>query len=488
MVRVRFLIGAVALGGLVACASLVGLDASDPETNATTPDPGVKTDGGSGPVGDGTVTTEGGVTITPANVDFQKAVCGTQQSFKISIKNGTATANTYTVAIPPSEVFVLDGADATGMVKGDLPAHGVGTVTLKATSSKPGRVSADVTVTVGAETTTLNAALETLGAGLVFDPPTVSFSAIRENVASADSIVTLRNDGNDPITIQAFTNAPDFATPKDIMLAAGASITQSFKMTPGTAGSVLTQQAVPVVQGEHCGPIPTITLSGQRVNTNVTVSPGQLELGSPPCNGSTVGIKQTITLSNYSTLGPATFTVKPPTGSRFTYSALTGNIPQAPNATTPGVATVDVGIASIGNTPQDVTEALTVSTVGDVSKDWPIKTHFKVVGAVVTLGKTSVDLRNNTYTEVPITNTGNVTVCVDYTSDNSQIDIYEGGNDHSDRLNAGDTSQRLSVAFFNGSSTNNTGKVTIKPYACPGSSTIPAVCNTIPQLTVNGKP
>lgn len=488
-IRPRLLLVGFAFGGLVACASIAGLEDSDPSVDATTPAPDA--DGGptGHPVGDGSITTEAGVTITPTSIDFQRSVCGTQQSIQINITNAGETATTFSVTMPPSETFALEGADGNGAVTGPLAARAIASVTLKANSSKPGITSADVSVVVGTETTTLNAKLETRGAGIVFDPPAVDFGSIRENVPSSDTMVTVRNDGNDPITIQSFGNAADFATPKDVTIAPGTSTSQPFKLNGGPAGGLLTENALPITSGEHCGPIPTLSLKGQRVNTNVLVSAAQLEFGSPVCNVAASSVPlQNVVITNYSTIAGAKFTVKPQGGSRFTYSTLTGNIPLAPSATNPSTGTVQIGIGSIGATPEDVTENLVITTEGAETKDWPVKLHFKVTGAVVSLGKSEVSLKDRTYTDVPISNSGNVTVCVDYSSDNSQVDIYEGNNDHSDRLNPGDKSQRLTVAFFNGSSTDNDGNVTIKPISCGQGQPAAVVCNSMPSLIVRGKP
>ncbi len=478
------------LVAVAACASLAHLDDSDPNVSATTPNPdGNGTDGGGNTgtaVGDGSVTTEAGVIITPTTIDFQRTVCGTAQSIKINIQNTTANATTYQLSIPPSDAFAIDGADATGVLKGDLGAHDTAVITLRATSNKPGTVSTDVNVVVGTDSTTLSASLETRGAGLVFNPTPVDFGTVREKAPSADTTVTLQNTGNDAITIDSFGNAPDFGTPSAVTIEAGTSVTQPFHLNAGDAGDPLTEEAMPKTTGEHCGPVPTLTLKGQRINTNVTVSPAQVDLGTPACNSSASGLKQTILISNYSTAATATFTVKPQGNSKFTYSTLTGTIAKATTATVPGTASIDIGVVSIGNTPQDVNETVTVTTVGDSSKDWPVKLHYRVTGAVVTLDQSSVNLDDRTRADIPIKNTGNAEVCVSYRSDNSQVDVYE--NDEADRLTPNDNSQRLTVAFFNNSDTHNTGKITISPFRCPGASSTPVVCNQMPSLTVNGHP
>lgn len=488
------LLGTSTLALVAACASLVGLDDSDPASNgvASEEEAGTAGVGDGGVNGTGEITTEAGVSISPVVVEFQRAKCGTQQTKTITVKNDSDDPTKVDVSLPGNQIFSIMNADANGDLHLDIAPHQRATFTLQGNSTKPGTSSADVLVKLGEIQTHLSVSLDTVGGGLAFDPSEIDFGDIRQNLDSEEQQISFRNDGNDAIKVTGFTGGPNFKFPTDVQLDPGSSISQKFAMTGGPAGDPITETLTPTVSGEVCGDLPKLTLKGHRVNDEVTVNPNTVEFGSQPCSSTAINTTQTLTVSNYSTASTVDYKVELQAGTKFkiTNGAI-GMVPKASSPTTPGTTAITLGILDTGDVPGDLTENVNV-TLTSLGRSVPIKVHTKVVGAVLQLGATSLSVRRNTMGSVSLTNKGNVRLCVKYKSSNSRFFSEEKGqcnyyyctrDDTDDQLDINERDDWRVQYFGNG---GESATISMEVISCGSGQPLAAVCGGLPTLSVTG--
>lgn len=492
-IRLDFVVAGLALSGLAACGALVTLDNVDPSTGSSIQgaDGGIlePSDGGAKVVGGSAVTTTSGYGISPGSIDFQSSPCGTKQSTPLTLTNPTDKDVTYTVTLGQNAVFTIEGADPSGVVSGTIPAKGKKDLVIDATANTSGDVGANVQVKLGDDTNVINATLETTGGSLGFDPPIVDFGTVRANTASQQQTVTFHNSGNADVTVGGFTNADGFVAPTNLKIAAGASITGMFSMAAGPAGDKISTDAVPTItSGALCGSPPKLTLSGQRVSTDVTVSPATLALGSPDCASAPPAATQPVTLSNFSVDGPANYSIVLPGNSRFKVANPSGQIPQAtagsPSAT-PGTVQLTVGVASVPTAPGPYSEQLEIDITADGGTQTKsiVTLSMMVGGAVVTLDTTSGTAPIPYFPYgVGIKNTGTQTICVQYASDEDALSLIT----HGDTIAPADQNDEIDFKYDqqNNSDNSRSGNITIKEVNCNGQSSSPKLCSPMPSLKI----
>lgn len=443
LIRPRHAFAILTLGGaLIACASIAGLDDSD-----TKQVPSVATTDGGNVTGNGELTTDAGITISPASIEIKGIKCGETKSAPITITNvGTAVAP-FSITVPENSAFALEGA-VGGTLNGEVPPKEMRTVNLTAKSDAPGNVSADVVVQAGDTTQQITATLETLGAGLVFTPTTVEFGEVRKNTDSPPATIVFQNTGNDPITISGFSAAAGFTLPTNIEVPGGGQVAGTFIMAAGPKDPApITTTVTPNLDGGAlCGAIPTITLKGQRTDQDVTVNPPTLDFGRVGC-GAISATKPKLTITNGSP-NQVHYVVALSGGSKFkAETALEGDIVKAKDAEHPTVLDLTFSQLTAQASLADIDETLTVDITGAPAPipQKTIKLHASVYGAVlqVTTGGyyNYADLTNisdNSTGYGAIKNVGNATVCVKYS--------VSGGSSNYFAVEADD---RLDVNYLN---------------------------------------
>jgi len=452
-VRLRLLILAGAVSGVVACASLVGLDSSDdPSVDGQTPD---GTDAGGTVEGDGAIVTEGGLTILPASIDIKGVRCGESKTVPITIVNGSNGPLPFEIYVSQNDVFSLESAD-NGVVKGDVASKERRIVNLIAKSPTAGNASTDIVVRAGETVQQISATFEARGAGLVVTPTVLDFGEVREGTASTEQNVLFSNDGNDAITITDFkSDGTAFVLPTNVTIAAGSSQMAKFSMKNAALDpAVVTNTLTPQFSGvQLCGATPTLQLKGQHTNQSVIVTPLTLDLGRGGCKTAPAGKSAKFTITNFSGTN-VNYTLTPKAGTKYAFDKpLTGII----NGNAPPLE-VTVTVPNAGTQFGDLDEDLRVEVgnapAGPVDKT--IKLHMVVFGAVLEIresgwpcgfGSTCQGLRDLDDNETgygTVRNVGNADVCVVYKANGGQPTAFTPESE--DKIERGETDD-LRVRF-----------------------------------------
>jgi hypothetical protein len=480
-IRSWLLVGVLALGA-AACASIVGLDDSDPASNTSNTN-GADLDGG--------ITTEAGVSLSTGRVVFQKVACGIAQTQTIKISSSSATPTAVQVSLPPDPVFSLEKAQ-NGALSFTLAPHATESFTIAAKNPVSGTSSADVLVKVGAEEHHILVSLETAGGNLSFDPASLDFGQIRLNATSERQKVVFRNDGTDKVKVTGFTGAADFAVVDSLPalpfdLEPGATVEKEVQMLPGaTATALLSEDLVPTADGLCAGP-PKLTLKGQRLDAPFTVNPQAVDFGDLDC-GTPAPTPKTITVSNYTAKERPIALAN--TSAAFTATASPGSLAAAPDPQHPTTATVTISVPAPPQVPADYNDTLTVTVDGTPIT---VPLHVRVRGALFDVSPPTLSLRRTSGAsgtgKATLTNKGNVTACVKYTTSDTTFiseDFSCNGyncyiTDDTDQVNAG-TGTDWTVKYFSG--TTSTVTITANLARCGYGSTVP-LCGPVPQLTVS---
>lgn len=485
-----------ALGGLVACASIAGLDDSDPvDGDAATTPVGGDTDAGR-------IVTEAGISISPLAIALTGVNCGDSKSAPITITNvGTASAP-FSITVPENSAFTLEGADG-GVVTGEVEPKGSRIVNLTGKSDQPGNESADVVVKAGDTVQQITASLVSHGAGLVITPGTLDFGEIRKDIDSQPASVVFQNTGNDPITITSFTKADGFTTPTNLAIPGGQQVTGAFIMNGAKKDdapvSVMVTPMFDTASAKICGPTPTITLKGQRTDQNVTANPAQLDFGRVGC-GALSGAHPKLTITN---TAPklVNFEIKFGAETKFRCDqSLTGTVAGAP--TVAESKTTELTFSQITAQPSltNIDETITISFPGadPPVQDKSIKLHADVYGAILqaaTGGYPSpyyaypdlVDIADNDTGYGSIKNVGNAAVCVKYSVSGGNAGNFTPEAD--DRLDVNELDD-LRVTFRASQNGNYSTSLIITHADCTsalGGGESAPFCAPPPTVKVSGK-
>lgn len=369
-------------------------------------------------VADNTPTTPAGVeprgdvniVITPMTLDYGSLPCGTSSPEKlISITNGGALPASYEVQLPEGTAFRLSG-DA----KGTLAPKASKTVAVVADPRLAGDNSADLFVTAGEALQPVH--LTTRGTGPTFEltQTTIAFGEVRKENGGTPVDVEVKNNGTDTLSVPTFSSTdPNFevvwpSKPTAFSVPAGGSgkFSVTLKVATAADGAALTSTIKPTVTAV-CGMPPSLTASGQRVTSDITVSP--IDWGKQTCG--TTPDTRVVTIKNYATM-PATYTIDKGACPSFDANDKSGgNVAAAPSPSTPATATIEVTpkrLATIAPLP-NVTEQLgivLVSQAPGASGRRNAALHVDTHGAIVTLTPTLAFTQDGTKT-FTVDNTGN---------------------------------------------------------------------------------
>jgi hypothetical protein len=405
-----------ALVTFVACAQIAGID--DPLPPHTTPD-GDRTDSGAIELADG-------LSISPESVALTTSCTGAGEEKYLTLTNDSATDAPYELQVPDGSAFTLrdDKGNVSATLKGTLPAHQLLLVYLKVTATKAGTFNGQVIVRIGERVSQLPVAVTVNGGSLAFLPSLVDFGDVRKDTISGIQTVDITNTGTEPVNVIGFHTAGGTAPPGEfdlnlgagsVNIPAGGKATASITMRAGPAGNAVTETLEPDTQTPMCGAVPSLTLKGQRVNQDVTVSPVSLDFGTVDCTA-VGGVTRTVTISNFGGTD-VPFTTSTPANSWFTVSP-GGTVPRktGPNA---GVANVIVTLKPVGGAIGDHTDAISIAVAGPQPKVTTITAAVKSEGAILTVQPTTLDgFAPNQTRSFTIRNDGNKSIYVRNTSSN----------------------------------------------------------------------
>lgn len=382
-------------GSVVACAQLAGLEEPSSSTDAN----------GSAEAGAGTEAVAG-VELKPTALAFDTVECGKDAKKTVSIVNRNERPVAYKVqSLEPSFTIPI-AASGTVPPKGSITFD----VVVKPMAARD--IAGDILVDLGSGTQTLTAKVTGAGAMMELAPGVVEFGEVRKENGGPPTTVLVKNTGNRPLNIAAFTRtgATDFSlAPASALIEPDktASFTASF--LAGAVSSVLTASFVPQVGPGACGAAPTLEMRGQRIDTNVTI--GLTEWGDVDCNG-TPGPRYAV-LTNYSTsqityeasLGAGPFTILDGTGA--------GTVGPATGAggSTPTTKDIKIGVVP-GSVPgqKEVTLTVLVNKGQANASTRTAKVRAKVNGAVLVMNPASLAFTSDGITidtkTVNVTNTG----------------------------------------------------------------------------------
>lgn len=304
----RLLSIAIAAATMVACGKLAGTDdapvADDKQNTTLPPDKPGTTVGGR---------TDENIEIKPAELDFGELPCGTESTARLlTIHNRGSKATTYKVVVPDGTGIRIAGAPA----EGPLPAGDVVTLQVFGKPLVANTSGSDIIVTAGDALQQVKPKISGTGASLELSPGTVTFGEVRKQNGGANVDVILKNTGNRAITIPGFTAATEFGVTMDgapVLLQPAGTTTLHVTMNAGQATTLITETLKPNVDGVAvCGALPSLTLTGARITSDVTVS--SADWGTQRCRDNTG--PRDVTITNY-TQSPITYDATLPVGSKF---------------------------------------------------------------------------------------------------------------------------------------------------------------------------
>lgn len=457
----------VVLGtGLLACGEIAQLH--DPADEAPT---------------DGIVQNSADLSVTPSELVFPDLACGTEPEAPqvLTLHNQGSSDLPYEVRLPEGTPFSFRGA-SSGIVK----ASDVALVSLSAKPQAAEQSSIDAVVKIGTSIFQIPVRVTGNGGELEITPVAADFGDVRYTVESAAIPIELRNIGNVDVTMSPFEGVtadfslafpPEAAAPPKI--AAGGTIVVHATMHQGAASAVpLTAVVTPHASGV-CGAIPTITLSGRRVNDDVTITPATADFGDQPCT-TTPTITREIVVSNYSTSRTASYDASLPANSRFTIaSGGKGTIPVAASLQTAQTASIVLEAKTVTMPLADVTEDLTITIdppLPDGETTRIVKVTMRPVGAILSVTPASINgfSKSGQQGFFAITNTGNAKTTVGYTATGNAFVV------EADDVLTANAVGDIAVTFK--PPQKGTFSSTVKITRMANGM----ICNTPPNLTVKG--
>lgn len=369
-----------------------------------------------------------GFSVSPTQVDFGKAACGSAAGAKsVELRNGGTASVTWSASLAPSGPYTLSeptkgtlepGSKATLVVTAAVPAGATPgsplQATLTITSSDAANATLDVPVTL------------TPGGGVIeLAPELADFGLVPIGTQAEDIALTLTNGGNEELTVAISqpANAAFSVTwtgaPAPAKLAPGAAMAGLVARFKPTQADVVSAKAALTITGAVCGAPPSgIALTGRGSKGNLGIQPGALDFGKINCGAA--GTPQTVTMTNS---GNAAInfqtTLKAGASSPFTVVPATGTIPAAGKATLTVTPMPIPAVALTGN--DQLGDTLTITT--DVANSAPLTValHQTAQGARIVASAPSIAFGNLPVSQtksgaVELSNQGNLPATVTLTT------------------------------------------------------------------------
>ncbi len=394
----RALCMSVLVGG---CAQIANLGSGIDSTDPTLPPDGIEP------------RTDANITISPLTLDYGALPCGADAPAKLlTIRNSGALPANYEVKLPQGTAFHL-GPEATGV----LAPKGAVSVNVIANPQLAGDNIADLVVNAGEALQPVH--LVTKGTGPTFElaQSTIAFGEVRKDNGGAPVEVAVKNSGTADLSVASFTSSDanfEVAWPGKakaaafvVMQGASSTITVTLKAASVPDGAGLTSTIKPAITA-LCGAPPILVATGQRVTSDITVSP--IDWGGQACG--TTPAPQNVTIRNYASVG-ASYTVDISATPSFDATDMSGGtITPAANPLAPSIATIRVAPKKLGITAPlpNVTEILGValtSAAPGASGRRTATLHVDTRGVILTYAPAALTFNDNGKKSFTVSNVGN---------------------------------------------------------------------------------
>lgn len=349
------------------------------------------------------------LSLFPAELDLEVPCGAPATSGVFTISNNNDSPIDYRVDVSEgAPVRIEDNGAPISTRSGALPPRGTTELKVVSVTNSPGTVTATLIVSSGDTAISYPIKVVTRGGSLSLSPTTVDFGSVRLDSASEPQPIEIANSGTEPVTITDFNLASaDFTIePRSLTIAPGATEIAQTTLVAGPAGAPLDVVASPVTIDPLCEAPPSLELTGQRENIEVTVTPATVNFGDLPCT-TTASRSRTLTISNYSPSAPAQFTIDTSMTTLVNVSPTSGVVPTA-SSTVPGKVAVTISSKAMPAKLGAISERLSVTTAGLVTKTRSINLAFNLVGVILQMRPAALaNFRANQTKVVTITNAGN---------------------------------------------------------------------------------
>jgi hypothetical protein len=364
--RARLIPLVLLIAGSTACAMIAGIESPPPPTAEAKLPP---RDTPAAPAPDDDTAPSDAFTLKPTLVeglDLGSVRCNTPKQDFLTITNKLATEATYDVALPAgTDLTLVGGADplrATGVVQPGTSA----TIGISASPTTAGELVVPLAITFNGEAVRMPVKVNGRGAVLRVTPNAVDFGQVRYQVGSTIA-VTVENVGNEHakltniVTLVPGTDGFD-VTPKTAEIGPTGRATITAQLLASAAATPkATREVEFVTQDPQCATAAKLKLEGERITTDVTVSPATLDWGKRGCN--TPHEAKPVTIQNYDAATAAAWTVTLPNNSGFEVEGgvLSGSVPAAvggPTSTTISFKPKQLSV------PETISEDATIAITG----------------------------------------------------------------------------------------------------------------------------
>ena len=416
--------------------------------------------------------TDANITISPLTLDYGSLPCGADAPAKlVTITNSGSRPANYELKLPEGTAFHL-GPDA----KGVLAPKGSVSVNVIANPTLAGDNGADLVVNAGEALQPVH--LITKGTGPTFElaQSTVAFGEVRKENGGTPVDIAVKNSGTADLSVATFTSTDaNFdvawpAKPSAFVVKSGASsnITVTLKTAVVPDGAGLKSTIKPAITA-LCGASPVLVATGQRVTSDITVSP--LDWGGQACG--TTPVPQNVTIKNYANVG-ASYAIDTATTPSFDVTDMSGGtIGPATGSTAPATAIIQVApkklaiTAPLPNTTEILGVNLTSTAPGAAGRR-TATLHVDTRGAILVFTPAALTFTDYGSKSFTVSNTGNESL--------SFLLLWN--------LQGGGSSWSGSGPSFLSAGAVGNGTITYKAGGASGESTT----KLAPSQTVNPKP
>jgi hypothetical protein len=344
---------------------------------------GSTSSGGSSGSSSGVVITDN-VAITPAKLSLTTR-CGASASAPISLANNGSAPIEYEVQVPEGLPLTLDnGQRAT---KATLSPGAVATISVTLNATLPSEIEHRVLVTIGGKTTVIAVGAKVSGALLTLSPSLVDFGEVRQNTNTPPQPIEITNTGTESGVVagwKAVAATDDFKmSTASLTILPGQKASATVTFNAGPAGAALGAEYEPTSIEPLCE-LPKLRIKGQRVNTNVTVSPVSADFGGIDCNASPTTVKR-ITVTNFATQAASVIlTLAKGATSPFRLNQAAFTVPAAAGPTGKAELNFDISpVSPISANPGPIADSVKVDITGPEPSSKVINVTATVQGAVL---------------------------------------------------------------------------------------------------------
>lgn len=383
------------VAGSTACAVIAGIESAPAPTETMLP----PRDTPPAPAPDKDTAESTAYTLQPTlaqGIDFGQVHCNATKPQSLTLTNKLTTEATYDVALPDGTDLTL--ADGKTRVGGVLGPSASANILVHVSPTTAGESVVPLAITFNGEAVRMPIKVDGRGAVLRVTPTAVDFGQVRYQVgASID--VDVANVGNEHasvtnvVTLAPGTDGFDIA-PKTAEIGPGGSVKLAAKLiASASATAKATREVELVTKDAQCASAAKLKLEGERITTDVTVSPATLDWGKRGCN--TTPETKPVTIVNYDAATAATWTVTLPNNSRFEVEGgvLTGSVPAAVGG--PKSATIAFKPKSFAPPLQNLSEDATIALTGPAGAgNRTVRLKTDIRGVIYDVKPTLIDTFN----------------------------------------------------------------------------------------------